>query len=317
MLRGAGHRKCRIHDLTQLVTAALLVGVLAGCGGSAAAGSSAAGPAQSLTRAKVSRIVVVVLENREYNEIIGRAAAPYINSLAGQSAVATNYHAVSHPSLPNYLALTGGSTFGFDGSDCMTCSVSHRNLIDQLEASKISWKAYMEDMPSACSFASSSGGYVRRHDPFMYYRDVAGNRNRCRFVVPASQLGSDLARHSLPEFVWLSPNLCHDMHSCGTYSGDSYLRSMIPRLLGQLGPSGILFLTWDEGNTNSGCCGVAKGGHILTLIAGPGARAGTRSATPYDHYSLLRTIEDLWRLPRLGYAACPCTHAMTDLLRVR
>jgi len=201
MLRGARHRKCRILDLTQLVTAALLVGVVAGCGGSAAAGSSAAAPARSLTRAKVSRIVVVVLENREYNEIIGRASAPYINSLAGQSAVATDYHAVSHPSLPNYLALTGGSTFGFDGSDCMTCSVSHRNLIDQLEASKISWKAYMEDMPSACSFASSSGGYVRRHDPFMYYRDVAGNRNRCRFVVPANQLGSDLARHSLPEFV--------------------------------------------------------------------------------------------------------------------
>src|SRR5437868_1746975 len=114
MLLGAGHPKCRIRGLTQLVTAALLVGALAGCGGSAAAG-----PSQSLTRLKVSRIVVLVMENHEYNEIIGRAAAPYINTLAGQSAVATNYHAVSHPSLPNYLSLTGGSTFGFDGSDCM------------------------------------------------------------------------------------------------------------------------------------------------------------------------------------------------------
>jgi hypothetical protein len=265
----------------------------------------------------VSRIVIVVLENREYDEIVGRPAAPYINSLIRLSAVAANYHAVAHPSLPNYLALTGGSTFGFAGSDCMTCSVSQRNLVDQLTAAGISWKAYMEDLPSACSFTQSSGGYVRRHDPFMYYRDVATNRDRCRFVVPATELNRDLARHALPSFVWISPSLCHDMHNCGTYAGDSYLRSLLPRILSELGPSGILFLTWDEGETDSGCCSVAKGGHILTLIAGPGARAGARSMLPYDHYSLLRTIEDLWGLPRLGSAACPCTNAMTDLLRVR
>jgi hypothetical protein len=106
------------------------------------------------------------------------------------------------------------------------------------------------------------------------------------------------------------------MHSCGTYSGDRYLRSVVPRLLSELGPSGILFLTWDEGETNATCCGVAKGGHILTLIAGPGARGGTRSTVPYDHYSLLRTIEDLWRLPKLGYSGSPATQPMTALLRV-
>jgi hypothetical protein len=92
---------------------------------------------------------------------------------------------------------------------------------------------------------------------------------------------------------------------------------MIPRLLPQLGPSGLLFVTFDEGETNLGCCGVAKGGHVLTLVAGPGARAGVRSMTPYDHYSLLLTIEDLWGLPKLGYTASASTHPMTDLLRVR
>jgi acid phosphatase len=264
----------------------------------------------------VSRIVVIVMENREYSEVIGRPAAPYINALSRQSAVAADYHAASHPSLPNYLALTGGSTFGFDGSDCGTCSVSAPNLVDELEAAKISWRAYMEDLPSVCSFATSSAGYIRRHDPFMYYRDIADNRSRCRNVVPASQLYRDLSHDSLPQFVWLSPNICHDMHSCGTYSGDRYLRSIVPRLLGELGPSGILVLTWDEGETNATCCGVAKGGHILTLVAGPGARAGTRSTVPYDHYSLLRTIEDLWRLPRLGNSASPSTLPMTALLRV-
>jgi phosphatidylinositol-3-phosphatase len=261
--------------------------------------------------------VVIVLENHEYDEITGRPSAPYINGLAAQSAIAANYHAVAHPSLPNYLALTGGSTFGFDGSDCMTCSVSHRNLVDELEAAGISWEAYMQDLPTVCSFKASSGGYIRRHDPFMYYRDIAGNPSRCRHIVPATELSRDLAQHTLPRFVWLSPDICDDMHSCSTYTGDTYLRSIVPRLLAQLGPSGILFLTWDEGTTNASCCKVAKGGHILTLIAGPGARAGVRSNVPYDHYSVLRTIEDLWKLPRLGYAACSCTRSMTALLRVR
>jgi len=266
---------------------------------------------------RLDHVFLIVMENHEYDEVIGRPSAPFLNQLALQSAVAANYHAVAHPSLPNYLALTGGSTFGFAGSDCGTCSVSHRNLIDELEAARISWKAYMEDMPKPCSFATSSGGYFRRHDPFMYYPDVADYRSRCRFVVPASELSRDIAHHTLPRFIWLSPNICHDMHSCGTFTGDRYLQTVVPRLLAQLGPHGILFITFDEGDTNDGCCSVATGGHILTVVAGPGARAGTRSLVPYDHYSLLRTIEDLWGLPRLGYAAAPSTQAMTDLLRVR
>jgi phosphatidylinositol-3-phosphatase len=313
MLRVARLDGRRMHRLPWLVTAGLLAVALTGCGRQ----SPALHASQAAIGSPVSRIAVIVLENHEYDQIAGRPSAPYLNALLAQSAVAADYHAVSHPSLPNYLALTGGSTFGLDGSDCMTCSVSQRNLIDELETAGISWKAYMQDIPSVCSFQASSGGYIRRHDPFMYYRDIADNRSRCRNVVPATVLDRDLARHSLPSFVWLSPNICDDMHSCSTYTGDHYLRSIIPRLLSELGPSGILFVTWDEGSTNSGCCKVAKGGHILTLIAGPGARAGARSMVPYDHYSLLRTIEDLWKLPRLGYAACPCTHSMFDLLRVR
>ena len=264
-----------------------------------------------------SRIGVIVLENKEDNEIIGRAGAPYLNALARRSAVAANYYGVTHPSLPNYLALTSGSTLGFSGSDCGDCSVSHRNLVDELEAARISWKVYAEDMPSVCSAKASAGSYVRRHNPFLYYRDVATNPRRCQRIVPATVLTHDLADHSLPRLVWLVPNICHDMHSCDTYTGDVYLRSIVPRLLSELGPSGILFVTFDEGHTNDGCCKVARGGHIVTVVAGPGARPGVRSMTPYDHYSLLRTIEDLWGLPRLGGAALPSTRAMTDLLRVR
>lgn len=313
MLRGVTRRNTRSGALTLCLTTVLLIVGLEGCGHS----SAAADPSGASAGSQISRIAVIVLENHEYNEIIGRPSAPYLNALARQGAVAANYHAVTHPSLPNYLALTGGSTFGFAGSDCGTCSVTARNLVDQLEAAGISWKAYMQGIPSPCSFTASSGGYARRHDPFMYYRDIAGNRSRCRFVVPATELSRDLANHSLPRFVWLSPDTCNDMHSCSTYTGDTYLRLIIPRLLAQLGPHGLLFVTWDEGQTASGCCRVASGGHILTLVAGPGARPGAQSDVPYDHYSLLRTIEELWGLPKLRYAGCSCTRAMTDLLRVR
>ena len=321
--------ECGRHRVTWMVTVALVVVSVVGCGGGSAATRSSAAPLPSPASSTVasssagtvagpaSRIAVIVLENREYNEIIGRPAAPYLNALARQSAVAANYHAITHPSLPNYLALTGGATFGYSGSDCGTCSVSHRNLITQLEAAHIPWKVYVEDLPSACSSAASTGDYVRRHDPFMYYRDVADNAAWCRSIVPMTTLTSDLAAHSLPRFLWLVPNICHDMHSCGTYTGDRYLRGIVPQLLAQLGPSGLLFVTFDEGETNSGCCRVAAGGHVLTLVAGPGARAGVRSMAPYDHYSLLRTIEDLWGLPRLGGAALPSTQPMSDLLRVR
>jgi phosphatidylinositol-3-phosphatase len=327
MLRGFARVPPRIPGGTRWVATALLMMSLAGCGGGAPAthaspsrtapSSTAATSTASSLPGPVSRIAVLVLENKEYNQIIGSPGAPYLNALARHSAVAANYYAITHPSLPNYLALTGGSTFGFAGSDCGTCSVSHRNLVDELEAAGISWKVYAQDMPSTCSTQITAGAYVRRHDPFLYYRNVADNPKRCQFVVPGTTLNHDLAAHALPRFMWLIPDLCDDMHSCGTYTGDVYLRSVVPRLLAALGPSGVLFVTFDEGSSNLGCCRVARGGRILTLVAGPGARAGARSMTPYDHYSLLRTIEDLLGLPRLGGAALPSTRAMTDLLRVR
>jgi phosphatidylinositol-3-phosphatase len=321
MLRGSVRSTLRHRVIP--IAVALLVTALAGCGGgtptsqSAQDHTSAAAPATSPLSGPVSHIAVIVLENKEYDQVIGRPGAPYLNALARQSALATNYYAITHPSLPNYLALTGGSTAGFSGSDCGTCSVSRRNLVDQLQAAGVSWKVYAQSMPSVCSTRVTAGEYVRRHNPFLYYRDVAANPRRCQFIVPATALDHDLAAHTLPRLVWLIPNICDDMHSCDTYTGDRYLRGVVPRLIAGLGPSGVLFITFDEGSTNLGCCAVAKGGRIVTIVAGPGARPGARSSTPYDHYSLLRTIEDLLGLPRLGGAALPATRPMTALLRVR
>jgi phosphatidylinositol-3-phosphatase len=277
-------------------------------------------PAQSTPSAKArigagrpSHIAVILMENEEYGDIIGSRATPYINALARRYALATGMYAISHPSLPNYLALTGGSTFGIT-SDCTDCSVSASNLADQLDSGRISWKAYMEDLPHPCFTGASAANYAKKHDPFMYFRDLAGNPVRCSRVVPLTALQADERARSLPRFIWITPNLCHDMHDCDPATGDRFLARLVPSLLRQLGRGGLLFITWDEGSSDNVCCRLAAGGHVATIVAGPGARPGARQRTPVDHYSVLQTIDDLFGLSRLRNAACLCTPSLQPLL---
>jgi phosphatidylinositol-3-phosphatase len=261
-----------------------------------------------------SRVAVIVMENQEYGGVIGSAAAPFINGLARCYALALRMYAVTHPSLPNYLALTGGSTFRIN-SDCTACSVrGATSLVDQLERDHISWRAYMEDLPHPCFTGAGAGEYAKKHDPFVYYTRVVNNPSWCGRVVPLTDLGADERDGALPRFIWITPNLCHDMHDCSVATGDRFLSSLVPPLLRSLGAHGVLFITWDEGTSNSGCCRVASGGHIATIVAGPGAKRGGRLNTPTDHYSLLQTVEDLLGLPRLRAAACPCTNSLMPLL---
>jgi hypothetical protein len=145
----------------------------------------------------------------------------------------------------------------------------------------------------------------------MYFDDVAANPARCSKVVPMTEFHSDLARGGLPRFAWISPGLCHDMHDCAVATGDQFLASLLPPVLKALGPTGILFLTWDEGTTDAGCCSVAAGGHVATIVAGPLAKSGKRSDVPFTHYSILRTIEQGWSLQPLGLAGCACTKPLT------
>lgn len=252
------------------------------------------------------------MENEEYGNIVSNPGAPYINGLLRSAALATASYGVSHPSLPNYLALTGGSTFGID-SDCTDCHVDATNLVDQLEGAGISWKAYMEGVPSPCFKGSSSGAYAKRHNPFVYYDDIASNPDRCAKVVPYDRLNADYRSGNLPAFIWITPDLCHDMHDCSVADGDEWLSEVVPSLIRALGPRGILFLTWDEGDSDEGCCQLARGGRIATIVAGPTTRAGARSTVPYDHYSLLRTVEEAFRLQPIRGAACPCTRSMDTL----
>ena len=140
-------------------------------------------------------------------------------------------------------------------------------------------------------------------------------RRRRRRQLLFDRLSKDIAAKKLPRFVWISPNNCHNSHSCSIRDADRFLSRLVPRLLRSLGPRGVLFLTYDEGNTREGCCGGAAGGRVVMIVAGPAARRGVVSALEYDHYSILRTIEDGWRLPRLRGAKCPCTRPLSALLR--
>jgi hypothetical protein len=254
------------------------------------------------------------MENHDYGDVIGNPDAPYINDLADRYALATNYYAVSHPSLPNYLALLGGSTFGID-SDCTTCVVPKRSLVDQLQAHRISWKAYMQGMPSACFKGADTKRYAVHHNPFMYFPSVASNIVRCQNVVPFTQYRKDITNNDLPRFVWITPDLCNDGHDCGVYTMNKFLHNNVPKLLEHLGDNGVLFLVWDEGTTDDGCCRLASGGHVVMIAAGPGAMQATTSDVGYDHYSILRTIESSWGLGLMRHAGCSCTEPLTDLLR--
>jgi hypothetical protein len=310
--RALAPRVCRIGPA--------LAGVLlvAACG----AAHHRAGPLQRvpspLARAPggpPSHIALIVLENHEYGQVIGSPQAPYINRLASAAALARNLYAIAHPSLPNYLALTGGSTFSID-SDCTDCSVTAKSLVDQLEAADLSWKAYMEGLPHSCfTGASSSRAYAKKHDPFAYYTRVTENPARCRRIVPLDQLAADERAGRLPDFLWITPNLCHDMHDCPVAAGDRFLAGLVPALLRALGPRGLLIVTWDEGTSDDGCCRLAAGGHVPTILAGGDAEPGARLDTPADTYSILQTVEDLLGLPRLRAAACPCTPSLERLLR--
>jgi phosphatidylinositol-3-phosphatase len=264
-------------------------------------------------------IVEIVLENQEYPNVIGPGRAPFLNSLALHNVLLTNAFAVSHPSLPNYLALTSGSSFGIT-SDCTSCYFAGPNIVDQLVAHHMSWKAYMQGLPSPCFEGDEAGAlphlYAAKHDPFIHYIDIRSSPRLCGGIVPFARLGADLHHRALPRFSFISPDECFDMHSCPVGVGDAWLAAWVPRILQDLGSHDLLIVVFDEGTSGAGCCGAGiAGGHVAALIAGPGARHGVRIATPLDHYSILRLIEDVWGFRRLGHAADPSTPSIAAALR--
>jgi phosphatidylinositol-3-phosphatase len=249
-------------------------------------------PVRSPSSAQASHVFVIVLENHDYAQALtGR----YTERLASEYPIATNYHGVSHPSLPNYLALTSGSTWGIadDGYHRLPAG----GLGAQLTAAGIQWRAYMEGMTRGC--LNSPYPYALKHNPFAYYG------NGCsRQVVPFTQFAADM-KGNVPSLVWITPDMCHDGHDCSMAVTDVWLSQTVPTILATSAwqQNGLLLITWDEGEDSAN--------HVLTLVIHPHplARASGRA---YNHYSLLATIEDRLGVSRLGLAAH--TNAMTDLL---
>lgn len=254
------------------------------------------------------RIFVVILENHEATAVTAEAM-PFLSGLASTSALAERYYAVSHPSLPNYLALLGGDTFGISVT-CDDCFHQTPNLADQIDAAGLSWKAYFDGMPNACYKQPVSNRYAMKHNPFMYFLSIRNDPNRCKNVVPLADLFPDLLAARLPNLVWITPDLCHSGHDCDLPVADQWLKQTTGPILESpsFQENEALFITWDEGMSNEG-----GGGRVFTLVVSSSAKSGHRSQAHYTHYSLLRTIEDAWNLPLLGNAngALP----MTDLFK--
>src|SRR6266487_1810791 len=229
-----------------------------------------------------SHVFEIVMENKAYDRIIGSSSAPYINALAQQYGLATNFYAITHPSLPNYLALIGGSTFGVT-RDCIDCFVNAPNLTDQIEASGKTWKAYMESMPSPCFVGDSGTLYRQKHNPFIYFDDIRLNPDRCNRIVPFTQFDQDLTANTLPDYIWITPNMCNNMHDCSVSIGDSWLQTWVTRILASPAwqQNGVLFITFDEGKTNLGCCVNATGGQVVTLVISPLGKTAYQTPVAY------------------------------------
>ena len=188
-----------------------------------------------------------------------------------------------------------GSTHGIH-DDCTECIVGGRSLADTLAAKGKTWKTYAEGLPSAGFTGASSGRYAKKHDPFLYFRNVLSRPASRKRVVPFTQLMVDIRAHRLPNFALVVPDLCNDMHDCSVATGDGWLRDHIAPLAALRGTA--VFVVFDEGTTDTG-----GGGNVEALVLGPLVRPGSHATPPTSHYGLLRTLEDAWGLPHLGASA--------------
>lgn len=242
-------------------------------------------------------VVLVMMENTKYGDVIGNTTdCPYINSLLSKGASLANMRAISHPSLPNYLALISGDTQGHDGDDNNVDRVhliTNANIIDSLEAKGLSSAGYMEDMPIDWYTklqSGDTGNYVEHHNPFVYFAGIL-TTPLLNKVLPLSAL--DTA--NLPAFSYIVPQVNHDMHDANgatnrIKAGDAFLAGFLPQLLSL--KKTLVILTWDEDDDTDN-------NHIATLLLGDGVKQGFVSDVAYTHYSTLATIEKLLGLPTI------------------
>lgn len=278
------------NKVTGLVIAAALLG-LSGCG---AGQPSAPASFATVQPAQVTKLLVFVVENHSLDQM--RAAMPYTAALGKAFAVATNYQAVTHPSLPNYLAMTGGSTFGIADDDPPASHTTDQPSVfgQALSVGKTA-KVYAEGMPGNCA-TENSGKYVVKHNPWAYY---LSERSSClRYDVPLTELSGDVVKGRLPNAGMVIPDLCNDAHNCDLSVADHWLRTELDMVMagpdwrgGQL----AIVVTADEDDHE-------QNNLVLTVLAHPSMH-GTVVTTPLTHYSLARLYSEVLSAEPLGEAA--------------
>ncbi|KAI8144839.1 phosphoesterase family-domain-containing protein [Fennellomyces sp. T-0311] len=233
------------------------------------------------------RIVIIVLENQDYSDCVNDA---YLSTIAENhnGVLLTNYMALTHPSQPNYIGLISGSTDGVNGDS--SSNIDRDSIVDLLEAKGISWKAYQEAYPDGgCNTASSYNTYRRKHNPFISFTNIAGDRTRCAKIVPATQLDTDISNNSVPQFVFYTPDMNNDGHDTSLGYASYWLKSWLePRITKSAFTENTLFvLTWDENKT------YAIKNQVMTVLFGPAIdRIAATDGTAYNHYSVLKSIEE-------------------------
>jgi len=297
----------RISVVTSLLCTAVL---LTSCGGTGASPTgSTPGPATqaSPSGAQHSFVVIVMEENHSYEQVIGNSSAPYLNGLAQQGALATQYYADAHPSIGNYFALTTGALQTADNN--FPGPLSADNLARELVASGKTWKVYAEDLPSVGYLGTTIGNYIKHHNPFAYFSDIVSNPSQAANIVPFTQWMSDVNAGALPDFAFVIPNSTDDGHSCLTGTtcsdnelltrADQWLKTSVAPLLAstRFQSSGLLLIVFDESNTAD----IRNGGGRVPLIAfGPRAKSGTQSTAMYKHENTLKSVCTVLAVP-----ACP------------
>jgi hypothetical protein len=270
---------------------AVLLGL--GCGGGGIGiPSPPTPPAQPL----FGHVFLVVEENHSYSEAIGNSDLPYLNGLASQYGLATQYYANAHPSIGNYFMLTTGRMETLD--DAFSGTISDDNIVRELVKAGKSWKCYAESLPSTGYTGTDSDPYVKRHNPFAYFSDVVGT-SQADNLVAFTEFSADLSSGSLPNFSFVTPNVLNDAHDGSLAQADDWLKNNIAPLVSSstFQNDGLLIIVFDESETSDVSHG---GGHVPAVIVSSKAKKGFQSSTLFQHQSTLRLI-----LSSLGITTFP------------
>lgn len=261
-----------------------------GSGGGSSGGTQTGVLTPLQNKSRYDHVVIAIMENEGSDTIMASSSTPYIHSLANQGVRFTASKAVTHPSQPNYLALFSGSTQGVTNDDCPKNFTGKANLASQLIAAGFTFKGYSESMPYNGYTGCSSNGYVRKHNPWVDFDNVPASSNLTYAAFP-----SDFSK--LPTVSVVVPNQCNNMHDCSLATGDNWLKNNIDAYAQWAKThNSLLILTWDED-------GGASGNVIPTIFVGANITPGTTNSQSFNHYGLLRTLEDMYGLTPLNNAA--------------